>query len=355
MKYVYIKIDDAATKAYQTSGYNAVVGTQSNVTVRVYDWGEGGAVLASSSFTVADNIGVGNSSDMEGWAVLGNEAEDMFMNEAESYWVDRWGLSASDIRYGTDEYNDKCDYAAPKRPCGYSCQYGDHALADVTTGEPATVLQLDGSGYVVSYVPFIDSFTDTLTIGLWVRGSSLPSSPEGTIWSYAVGGSENIDDRGYHEVLLSNHKDLSLLIRDRVVDAESRFDGSIGGDRRGIKLGVNLADDEWHFVVVSWRSIDGRVLCFLDGANVFDGGPYRAGEVIRQGGSHILGMTQDGPCNYTDTGVLTKCEVKEDTGEAQQVAKNESLCCEVATYKLVSSNSPLRSSQVSSDKFRTCT
>ncbi|GMH77917.1 hypothetical protein TL16_g07583 [Triparma laevis f. inornata] len=219
---VWMKIDDGRTKAYQTNGYNAVAGTKRNATVRVYDWGEGGDVIGSSTFVVEDNIGVGGVADMDGWTVLGNDAEDLFMSEAESHWVDIWGLASSDIRYGKDEYNDKCDYAAPKRPCGYSCQYGDHALADVSTGEPSTILQLDGNGYVVSYVPFTDAFTDKLTIGLWVRASSLTSAPTGTIWSYAVGGNENVDEKGFHEVLLSNQRDLSLLIRDRVVDADDR-------------------------------------------------------------------------------------------------------------------------------------
>ncbi|GMI12530.1 hypothetical protein TrVE_jg62 [Triparma verrucosa] len=311
---VWMRIDDGATKGYQMNGYEAVTGTKRNATVRVYDWGEGGQVVGSSSFTVENNIGVGEASDMNGWTVLGNDAEDLFMSESESYWVDTWGLASSDIRYGKDEYNDKCDFAAPKRPCGYSCQYGDHALADVITGEPSTVLQLDGNGYVVSYVPFTDSFTDKLTIGLWVRASSLASAPTGTIWSYAVGGDENTEGGGFHEVLLSNHRDLSLLIRDRVVGAGERYDGSEGGDRRGIKLGINLADDYWHFVVVSWRSSDGRVVSFLDGAEVFNGGPYRVGELVRTGGSGMLGMSQDGPCSFTADGALNACALEKNTG-----------------------------------------
>jgi hypothetical protein len=77
---------------------------------------------------------------------------------------------------------------------------------------------------------------------------------------------------------------------------------------------VNLADDSWHFVVVTWRSTDGRVLCFVDGAKVFDGGPYKSGEVIRTRGSTLVGMAQDGPCQYTSEGLLSSCELKENSG-----------------------------------------
>lgn len=52
----------------------------------------------------------------------------------------------------------------------------------------------------------------------------------------------------------------------------------------------------------------------MDGAEVFNGGPYKVGEVIRTGGSGMLGMAQDGPCSYTGEGVLTGCVIEENTG-----------------------------------------
>jgi hypothetical protein len=309
---VWMQIDDYSTKRLQDGGvYEASMGTKSNCTVRLYDWGEGGTLMASTMFA--------DDGDSRGWSVVGNEAADMFVQEENMEWVDQWGFQASDIRYGDEEYNDMCDYASPATPCGYSCQYGERALADKTTGEPSTVLSLDGSGYIASVVPFDNGFTDMFTIALWVRGSSLSNVPEGTLYSYTSGGAENQDEAGFHEVLLSNHKDLSLLIRDRVVPAEERYDGATGGDARGIKLGVHLNDDAWHHVTVTWRSMDGRVNCWLDGAKVFDGGPYKVGELVRTGGSSVLGMTQEGGCSYSDDGVLTGCVLDETSGFVGQL------------------------------------
>ena len=317
---VYMRLDDDRTKVYYGSvGYNAVVGSLRNCTVRVYDWGEAGDEIASTVFSQSVLGNASISGDMRQWQVLGNQAEDLFMKEEESLWIDEHGLSSVDLRYSSSEYNDKCDYASPVKPCGYSCQYGDHAIANPATGEPSTVLQLDGNGYVVSLQPMVEEFGDSFTISLWVRGSSMSSAPEGTLFSYATNHSDISAEKGYHEILLSNHKDLSLLIKDRVVMAPNRYDGQAGGDRRGIKLGVHLNDDEWHFVVVTWRSADGRVICFLDGAKVFEGGPYKVGEKLEGGGSLMVGMAQDGPCKYDGSSLLASCALMEDTGLVGQV------------------------------------
>jgi len=308
---VWMKIDSYKTSVYHSQGFAAEMGTRNNATVRVYDWGEGGSVVANTEWA--------NDGEKQGWSVVGNEADDLFVKEENMEWVDQWGFQSSDLRYGDEEYNEQCDYAAPLTPCGYSCQYGDRALANKETGEPSTVLSLDGTGYIASVVPFDNGFTDTFTIGLWVRGSSLSDTPDGTLYSYTGNSTENQDGLGFHEVLLSNHRDLSLMIRDRVVSANERYDGFGEGDRRGLKLGVNLADDQWHHVTVTWRSLDGRVKCWVDGALVFDGGPYKVGELVQTGGSSVLGMTQDGGCSYDGTGVLTGCVLDETSGFVGQM------------------------------------
>lgn len=222
-------------------------------------------------------------------------------------------------RYADEEYNDQCDYAAPVAPCGYSCQYGDRALADKTTGEPSTVLSLDGTGYIAGIVPFDNSFTNEFTIAMWVRASALSTvSEDAVLYSYAVGGGGG-NVQGFHEVLLSNPKDLSLMVRDRVVPSEDRYDGVSGGDRRGLKLGINVADDQWHHVAVSWRSVDGHVKAWVDGALTFEGSAYKTGELVAVGGSSVLGMGQDGGCSYDGAGVLQSCALDDKSGFVGQI------------------------------------
>lgn len=102
---------------------------------------------------------------------------------------------------------------------------------------------------------------------------------------------------GETELLLHNLNSLTLLVHGNFVPASKRYDGLTGGDLGGIRTGINLARDEkWHHVGVAWRSSDGRVEAYLDGARVFDGGPYKTSAELPVGGRFILGQSQSGKC-----------------------------------------------------------
>lgn len=98
---------------------------------------------------------------------------------------------------------------------------------------------------------------------------------------------------GDYELLLHSLDGVSFLVHGKFVAASDRYDGPAGGDMAGIKTGVDVArDGAWHHVAVAWRSADGKVEAFLDGARVFDGGPYKTGAELAAGGNLVLGQAQ---------------------------------------------------------------
>lgn len=107
------------------------------------------------------------------------------------------------------------------------------------------------------------------------------------------------------EVLLHNLNGLNLLVHGKFVSAADRYDGPSGGDLGGIRTGIDVArDGAWHHVTVAWRSADGRVDAFYDGARVFDGGPYKTGATLSTGGRLVLGQAQSSDCT-SDQDVVT--------------------------------------------------
>lgn len=122
------------------------------------------------------------------------------------------------------------------------------------------------------------------------------------------------------EILLHNLSGLSLLVHGKFVSAADRYDGPSGGDLGGIKTGIDVArDGAWHHVAVAWRSADGRVEAFIDGARVFDGGPYKTGAVLPTGGRLVLGQAQSSDCTSAEDVV------------AVNVSTSDPLECEVAS------------------------
>lgn len=194
--------------------------------------------------------------------------------------------------------DDRCDYAATA-PCDYDCIFGgDLAELFPETGESPSVLRLNGAGYVVTLAPFSNFPSTTFSISLWVRAiSSSGGEDDGTVVSYATPDAEP----GECELLLHNLKGLTLLVHGKLIAASERYDGPVGGDLSGIKTGINIArDGDWHHVAVAWRSSDGRVEGYIDGARVFDGGSYKTGAELISGGKLILGQYQSSDCGLTE-------------------------------------------------------
>lgn len=116
---------------------------------------------------------------------------------------------------------------------------------------------------------------------------------------------------GETELLLHNLTCLTLLVHGNFVPASKRYDGLTGGDLGGIRTGINLArDGEWHHVGVAWRSSDGRVEAYLDGARVFDGGPYKTSAELPAGGRFVLGQSQSGKCLADVGNVIWNCSTE---------------------------------------------
>lgn len=207
--------------------------------------------------------------------------------------------------------DDRCDYAATA-PCDHDCTFGG-GLAELfpKTGESPSVVQLNSTGYVTTVDPVTDFPSQTVSISFWIRAISTSGGRGGgTVVSYVDPDASPIDS----EILLHNLNGLSLIVHGKYVSAADRYDGPSGGDLGGINTGIDVArDGAWHHVAVAWRSADGRVDAFLDGARVFDGGPYKTGAVLPAGGRLVLGQAQSRDCvsanDSSSTSGPSECEV----------------------------------------------
>lgn len=207
--------------------------------------------------------------------------------------------------------DDRCDYAATA-PCDHDCTFGG-GLAELfpKTGESPSVVQLNSTGYVTTVDPVTDFPSQTASISFWIRAISTSGGRGGgTVVSYVDPDASPIDS----EILLHNLNGLSLIVHGKYVSAADRYDGPSGGDLGGINTGIDVArDGAWHHVAVAWRSADGRVDAFLDGARVFDGGPYKTGAVLPAGGRLVLGQAQSRDCvsanDSSSTSGPSECEV----------------------------------------------
>ncbi|CAM9487931.1 unnamed protein product, partial [Hapterophycus canaliculatus] len=294
----------------------ALKATASEATVLLYDYGDG-VVLSDTVFTAEANFSTAGASGAEdlalGWTITDNGGH--------SGWVDSNGFAAKDAVFGADEYDDRCDYAATA-PCDYDCKFGG-GLAELfpATGESPSVIILNSTGYVSTADPVTDFPSHTFSIAFWVRAISASGGRGGgTVVSYTAIDASPSD----YEILLHNIKDLSLLVHGKFVSAADRYDGPSGGDLGGIKTGIDASLDEaWHHVAVAWRSADGRVDAFIDGARVFEGGPYKTGALLPTGGKLVLGQAQSSGCILAEGAIAVNvstsgpsvCEVgREQTG-----------------------------------------
>mmetsp|Transcript_4626 Transcript_4626/g.8141 ORF Transcript_4626/g.8141 Transcript_4626/m.8141 type:complete len:2389 (-) Transcript_4626:34-7200(-) len=239
----------------------ARLGAKATALVKIYDYGDG-EVYVKESFGVES----GSSTVTNGWSVVGNR-------EGDVAWVDYHGMFGSDGLFAENEYDERCDLASPAAPCTYSCEYG--GSYGESKGKDSGVLELGGTGYVASSSYWEDRALATeITITMWVKSSD--RSQAGTLLSYQIPGDP------LSELILHDHRDVSLVIKGRITDKRSM----------GIRLNLDVADGNWHFIAVTWSSAGGEVYCYKDGLLVFEGGPYRADKVLQQGGSFVLGQTQ---------------------------------------------------------------
>eukprot|EP00644_Phytophthora_capsici_P015869 jgi/Phyca11/10392/fgenesh1_pm.PHYCAscaffold_49_\ len=271
----------------QTLG--AALGTTKETVVRIYDY-EDGVALAKASF--------GDQQDVQGWQVVGNGASPLR--------VDGNGAFAVDDVFGEAEYNEKCDLAAPSGVCTYACELGGGLTPD---GLEATynVLALDGNDYAAS-ASSVHAFPSTdFTVSLWVKTTQ--RDPSACLYSYAGTSAA----APAVPLALCDPSNLQLYI-----NADS--------DVNGLVTFVNVSDNEWHFIAVTWQSEDGRVRLYDNGMLSFDGGPYRQGTTVDSNGffavgSLVLSSASEAPCRLS-TDVLepdVSCDVVPDSGLKGQI------------------------------------
>ena len=276
-KTVDIKItDDAALESHYekfqvyinllTGTENARLGKYVVTTVHIYDYGEG-TRLANSSFTLVSGSGgggtTGNGAGSEGAARLlqGWSITDNGKNKA---YVDPNGLYAVDEVVAQDEYNHKCDVSATT-PCTYSCEFGGGY--STTSGKSEGILELDGSGYVVTDAPFGDFPTDQLTITMWVRASQIAPHGKRALLSY-VSATENRTN-AYQEFAIYDVSALSVVVA-------GRAGLGLANSVEDAKSSVRVDDGYWHFIAVTWRKAGGELEIYKDGKREFVLGAYRS-------------------------------------------------------------------------------
>lgn len=119
-------------------------------------------------------------------------------------------------------------------------------------------------GYVLKYPFYIP--TDQISVEFWIKTSD--TQKEGTPFSYAVSGQSN-------EFLILDYRKFSIFVK-----------GS------SVSTGIGVNDGNWHHVVVTWRSSDGRVKLYKDGNGVYSG-TLKRGAFLSPGGALTLGQEQD--------------------------------------------------------------
>ncbi|KAG6958592.1 hypothetical protein JG687_00009300 [Phytophthora cactorum] len=243
-----------------TSGTS--LGSTKGTVVRIYDYGDG-VPLANSSFTVSVDHPDKQRDLLQGWQVVANGESPVR--------VDGNGIFAVDDVLGEAEYNQKCDLAAPTGVCTYACELGGGLTSSGGLESSYNVLSLSGDDYATSMNGVSAFPSEAFTVSLWVKTTQ--SDPNACLYSYAV---SSVTAPAV-PLALCNPSNLQLFI-----NAES--------DVSGLKTFVNISDNAWHFLAVTWSSEDGRVRVFDNGMLAFDGGPYRGGKTLESNGFFVAGQ-----------------------------------------------------------------
>ncbi|KAG7386660.1 hypothetical protein PHYPSEUDO_015444 [Phytophthora pseudosyringae] len=305
VKGVHFKTLSLALLDPHTSG--ATLGSTKVTAIRIYDYGDDGVSLAEASFAVSTDEPKSQQDLVQGWQVVANGASPLR--------VDGNGIFAVDDVLGEAEYNQKCDLAAPTGVCTYACELGGGLTSSDGLESRYNVLSLDGDDYTAS-MNGVSAFPSTaFTVSLWVKTTQ--RDPGACLYSYAVASAT----APAVPLALCNPSDLQLFI-----NAES--------DASGLATFVNISDNAWHFLAVTWSSDDGRVRVFDNGMQVFDGGPYRQGRSIESSGFFVAGQlvlssaSKTTPCTV-GAEALAQSYTATSTSAALLVTTTEDVSCDV--------------------------
>lgn len=111
------------------------------------------------------------------------------------------------------------------------------------------------------------------SLSLWVKTDQ--RAPRACLVSYAVSATASHPSSRV-PLALCNPSSLELSLNART-------------PRDKLSTFANISDNAWHFLVVTWSAVDGRVRLYDNGMLAFDGGPFRVNDQLEPGGVLILG------------------------------------------------------------------
>lgn len=139
--------------------------------------------------------------------------------------------------------------------------------AGAILGDTDTALGLGGNSLTRVQMTSFSSFpTSEISVEYWMKSSD--QTEKGTVFSYAVPGTDN-------EFLIYDYQDLDIYINQAAID-----------------VGVKLTDGIFNHVVVTWKSSNGSLKVYKNGALAFSG-THQAGIPMTSGGNLVLGQDQD--------------------------------------------------------------
>ncbi|ETO69695.1 hypothetical protein F444_13769 [Phytophthora nicotianae P1976] len=158
----------------------------------------------------------------------------MVTNGASPLRLDSNGAFADDDLFGDAEYDQKCDFAAPTGACTYACELD----GGLTSGLDAyNVLDLGGDDYIISMNGVRGFATWGFTVSLWTKTTGTDSNA----CLYAYPGTS------------STAPAVPLVLCNQLyLNADS--------DVSDLPTFVNIWDNVWYFVVVTWNAEDALLL-----------------------------------------------------------------------------------------------
>ncbi|MBN2389765.1 MAG: hypothetical protein JXR84_03515 [Anaerolineae bacterium] len=153
-------------------------------------------------------------------------------------------------------------------PDGGGCWLPAVATVDTITEHLSlgSALTFDGDDDYVVVSPLVSAPSSEATVSFWMR--SRDEAKTGTPLSYACSEQTN-------ELLVFNYNNLTIYI-----------------NGMSVSTGITATDGLWHHIAVAWRSSDGQIRLYKDGASVYSD-TLAAGRMIHPGGALVLGQEQD--------------------------------------------------------------
>lgn len=131
-----------------------------------------------------------------------------------------------------------------------------------------TAVRLGDSGTSHVAIPgFVNMPSTEITVEFIIKAAE---DVESTPFSYATQNSDN-------EFLIRDARNLTIQIT---------------GDE-GVQTGIDVADNNWHHVAISWSSATGEIRGYLDGYQLHQSDGFRAEYSLVAGGTIVLGQEQD--------------------------------------------------------------